>query len=306
LSKHAIPEPFSLEHAGIRLAVYRWGEPPKPGHGRPALLMSHGTGFCAAVWQSVAESLAADFVVYAIDMRGHGASSKPASAYHFADFAADITAIIDELQLSAAYAIGHSAGATDLLLAAVERPNAFRSIFAMEPTMLVAAMPGSEVTEHDERLETAKRKRAKFASYDDAFEHYRTRGIFRGWQPKLLRAYVCYAFESQPDGSVSPLCTPEIELAILTPIVQAMAGTYRGDARGNPFDALDRVRCPTLITTTERSLPIFKHMAEAAKQRIPHASPHQFEDVGHCVAQVQPDAVAALARRFWAEAGSTR
>jgi pimeloyl-ACP methyl ester carboxylesterase len=287
---------FSVEHGEVRLAVYRWGEPS----GQPALLTSHGTGFCAAVWQSVAEALASDFVVYALDRRGHGASSKPTHAYQFADFAEDVVTIIDRLQLTEAFAIGHSAGATDLLLAAVQRPCAFRCIFAMEPTIVVA--PSAGAAEHDERLETTKRKRATFISQDAVFEHYRTRGVFRGWQPELLLAYAQHAFERQPDGSVTPRCTPEIELATLGPIVQAMAGTYRGDHRGNPFDLLQQIRCPTLIATTEHSLPIFKHMAEAAKQRIPHATTHHFEAVGHCVAQVQPDAVVSVARSFWAAA----
>jgi pimeloyl-ACP methyl ester carboxylesterase len=293
-----IPEPFTLHNAAIKLAIYRWGD----AHvGRPAVLLTHGTGFCGPVWQAVAEALAREFVVYAIDRRGHGASSKPADAYHFADFAQDTVRIIDELQLEAAYAIGHSAGATDLLLAAALRPQAFRCIFAMEPTAMDTSAPGPRAEAHDQRMARAARRRATFESFDAVFEHYRSRPVFRAWQPELLQAYVRHGFESQPDGTVSLRCTPDIELAMLTHIASVMNGSYTGDSRGNPFETFDRISCPIRIATTEGSQPIFKQMAAAAKQRIAHASAHHFDGVGHNVAQMRPDVVVSAARAFWAE-----
>ena len=43
------------------------------------------------------------------------ASHKP-DAYHFLDYAEDVCRVIDALDLRDVYGIGHSAGATDLLL----------------------------------------------------------------------------------------------------------------------------------------------------------------------------------------------
>ena len=61
--------------------------------------------------------------VYALDRRGHGDSHKPAAnRYHFQDFAEDVCTAIEALDLSNIYGIGHSAGATDLLLAAKLKP----------------------------------------------------------------------------------------------------------------------------------------------------------------------------------------
>jgi pimeloyl-ACP methyl ester carboxylesterase len=243
-----IPEPIVLQNGETRLAVYRWG---RPSASRPALLLMHGTGFCGPVWRSVAEAFASDFVVYAVDRRGHGASSKPADAYHFADFAEDTVAIIDALPLRGAYAIGHSAGATDVLLAAVSRPDAFRCLFAMEPTAMDPAQSGHRTERDDEsreeRLAVAARRRSTFASFDEVLERYRTRPAFRAWQPELLEIYIRRGFEQRESGSVSLRCTPELERAMLDHIFRAMDGSYRGDARGNPFATLDRIRRPTRI-----------------------------------------------------------
>ncbi len=44
--------------------------------------------------------------------------------------------MIDALDLRDVYGIGHSAGATDLLLAAKLRPERFTRLFVMEPTVM--------------------------------------------------------------------------------------------------------------------------------------------------------------------------
>ena len=97
----------------------------------------HGTGFVAEVWDDVARELASDYSVYALDRRGHGDSHKPAAnRYHFQDFAEDVCTAIEALDLSNIYGIGHSAGATDLLLAAKLKPARFSRLFVMEPTVM--------------------------------------------------------------------------------------------------------------------------------------------------------------------------
>ena len=100
---------ISIGDPDARIALARWGDPGKP----PALLL-HGTGFVAEVWDDVARELAIDYTVYALDRRGHGDSHKPeADRYHFLDFADDVCRVIEALDLTDIYGIGHSAGATD-------------------------------------------------------------------------------------------------------------------------------------------------------------------------------------------------
>ncbi len=73
-----------IERPGARIAVARWGDAKS---GMPPILLVHGTGFVAEVWEDVARKLALNHIVYAFDRRGHGASHKPADQYHFLDFA---------------------------------------------------------------------------------------------------------------------------------------------------------------------------------------------------------------------------
>jgi pimeloyl-ACP methyl ester carboxylesterase len=288
------PHRFSIGPTDAEIAMLQWGESGKP----PALLV-HGTGFVADVWDEVARDLASTYTVYALDRRGHGASHKP-GAYHFLDFADDVCRVIDALGLREIYGIGHSAGATDLLLAAKLRPGLFTGLFVMEPTVMDprAARPGGLNDESLARVQSTLRRRTEFESADAVFERYRAAPTFADWTENSLRAYVRHGFTTLDDGRVRLCCTPEIESAILRPIYEAMERVYVGDARGNPFASLAEIDCPVRVTTAAKSGPIYKEMARRAVSLIPHVSTLVFEEAGHCVAQEVPEYVVEAIREF--------
>lgn len=289
-----ISQRFSIGPAGAEIAMLQWGESGKP----PALLV-HGTGFVAGVWDEVARDLVSTHTVYALDRRGHGGSHKP-RAYHFLDFADDVCRVIDALGLRDVYGIGHSAGATDLLLAAKLLPGRFTRLCVMEPTIMDprAARSGGLDEESLSRVQGALRRQAEFDSLDAVFNRYRAAPAFADWTETSLRAYVSHGFVPLRDGRVRLCCTPEIESAMLRPIYEAMTQVYIGDARGNPFAALAEIDCPVRVTTAAKSGPIYKVMAARAVSLLPHVSALIFENAGHCVAQEVPAAVVQAVREF--------
>jgi pimeloyl-ACP methyl ester carboxylesterase len=285
---------FSIGPADAQIAMLRWGE-----SGRTPALLLHGTGFVADVWDEVARDLAATYTVYALDRRGHGASHKP-GAYHFLDYAEDVCRVIDALGLRNVYGIGHSAGATDLLLAAKLLPGRFARLFVMEPTVMDprAARSGELSEDSLSRVQGTLRRRAEFDSADAVFERYRAAPAFADWTETSLRAYVRHGFAPLANGRVQLCCTPEIESAILRPIYQAMEQVYVGDARGNPFTSLSAIDCPVRVTTAAKSGPIYKEMASRAVSLIPRVSALTFDGAGHCVAQEAPAIVVKAVREF--------
>src|SRR5688500_7110769 len=59
---------------GVRIHYLRWGDGPS------TIVVLHPNSHCAGVWTPLAERLAGDeFTVIAVDLRGHGASDKPAT-----------------------------------------------------------------------------------------------------------------------------------------------------------------------------------------------------------------------------------
>ncbi|KYH00625.1 alpha/beta hydrolase [Bradyrhizobium sp. DOA1] len=285
---------FSIGPADAEIAMLQWGE-----SGRPPALLVHGTGFVADVWDEVARELASTYTVYALDRRGHGASHKP-GAYHFLDYADDVCRVVDALDLRDIYGIGHSAGATDLLLAAKMLPGCFTRLFVMEPTAMDpgAARSGGLSEASLARVQGTLRRRAEFDSADAAFARYRAAPAFADWTETSLRAYVRHGFALLDTGRVRLCCAPEIEAAILRPIYEVMEQVYVGDARGNPFATLAEIECPVRVTTAAKSDPIYKEMARRAVSLIPGVTTLVFENAGHCVAQEAPSAVVEAVREF--------
>jgi len=282
------PHRFSIGPDGQRLALVRWGEEDSR---KPSALLMHGTGFVAEVWDDVARELAADYTVYALNRRGHGDSHKPAAdRYHFQDFAEDVCIAIEALGLSNIYGIGHSAGATDLLLAAKLMPDRFSRLFVMEPTVMdprVARTDGLSDFAIG-AVQSVLRRQPEFENAESVFQRYRAAPAFVNWTASSLKAYIQHGFAAQEDGRVRLRCTPELESAILRPIFEAMEQVYIGDARGNPFAWLSEIACPMRVAIAEKSWPVYKEMASRAVALIPTASQWTFEGVGHCVGQENP------------------
>lgn len=80
----------------------------------------------------------------AFDLRGHGASGKPAdeAAYSLSTFAADLLSVLDALGWSSTVALGHSMGGMVLQTAALAAPARFDAIVLMDTShQAVAADP---------------------------------------------------------------------------------------------------------------------------------------------------------------------
>jgi pimeloyl-ACP methyl ester carboxylesterase len=292
-----------VEHAGGRIAVARWGDVDAS---KPPAMLVHGTGFVAEVWDEVARELARRYTVYGIDRRGHGASHKPSiDRYHFLDFASDVCAVVETLGLTDIFGVGHSAGATDLLLAARLLPGRFSRLFVMEPTVMDprARTDGALSDKAAAAILGTLRRQPEFDSAIAAFNRLRAAPAFVTWSEDALSAYVQHGFETLPDGRVRLLCRPEIEAAMLRPIFETIEQVYAGDERGNPFGSLTAIDCPVRVATAENSWAIYKEMAARAVVLIPGASRWTFDGVGHCVAQEAPDLLLRALETFVAQTG---
>lgn len=99
-----------------RFHYLRWGAEHTE---RPPMLLLHGITSSAQSWVRVGPALADRYRVYALDMRGHGDSIKPARGfYSLRQTADDALAFIHALELEQPIVMGHSwGGATAIVLA---------------------------------------------------------------------------------------------------------------------------------------------------------------------------------------------
>lgn len=82
----------------------------RAGSGAPVLLI-HGVGMDAAIWQPQIAAMQDRFDVIAIDMLGHGASPLPPENAGLSDFADQAIRLLDHLGLDRVAVVGHSMGA---------------------------------------------------------------------------------------------------------------------------------------------------------------------------------------------------
>lgn len=93
---------------GVKLEVLDWW-----GEGR-ALVLLHGAGCTAHIFEPFAPRFAPRHRVIAITRRGAGASAMPASGYSDERFGQDVLAVVDQLRLPRPVLVGHSMAGAEM------------------------------------------------------------------------------------------------------------------------------------------------------------------------------------------------
>ncbi|MGH7561820.1 MAG: alpha/beta fold hydrolase [Gemmatimonadales bacterium] len=188
--------------------------------------------------------------------------------------------------------LGHSFGGTATLLAAVREPERFRALVLLDPTMLSPARL-EQLREMRRRgedrsrplVQGALKRRAEFASEEEAFAYWREKPLFADWDDAAVRRYARNMLRPSPGGEGFELAWPaEWEawyyLSISTDVWEAL-------------DRLDPSR-PMLVVRGERS-DTFSAEAEAVlHEKRPSAALRLLPGQGHLFPQAAPEATADL------------
>jgi pimeloyl-ACP methyl ester carboxylesterase len=264
---------------GTRLACWDFG-----GKGQPVLML-HGTGLHGRCWAPVAELLRKGFRPLALDMRGHGASGRsPGGSYGWDLFATDTLAVLDQMRLAGStqvVGVGHSAGATALLLAEAARPHSFARLWGWEP---IIAVPGIDLTSRKsaELASRARRRRDQFGSPEEARAHFEGRGQFADFAPESLEAFLDGAFVESADGTLRLACDPEDE-----------ARMYEAALGHDAWGQLPQVCCPVKLSGGAKSTAVPPGELAPIANRLPAGELSVMPTVTHYGPFEAPAAVAA-------------
>lgn len=103
----------------------------------PLLVLLHGWGDVAATWQFVIDAFAKDWRVVAPDLRGFGLSEGNNDTYWFAEYVADLDALLEHLSPNTPVKlVGHSLGGNLVSLYAGVRPERVEKVVNLEGTGL--------------------------------------------------------------------------------------------------------------------------------------------------------------------------
>ena len=190
---------------GVRLSYLEWGRPDSP-----KVLMQHGIGLCAEIWNWTARRLASEFNVLSFDLRGHGDSEKPDGGYTFEEIGRDLSAAASTLGLERPAVVGHSAGGSAAVIAHALTPG------VLGQTVIIDSRVGgsralSSRPDLLERPARTRRKRTIWDSRDAIYEAYRGRSVFRSWEEAIFADYVDGGTRQLADGRLELKCPPEVE-----------------------------------------------------------------------------------------------
>jgi pimeloyl-ACP methyl ester carboxylesterase len=104
--------------------------------------------------------------------------------------------------------IGHSLGAVATMYAALSRPELFGSLVLIEPIFLppqvlqmVAANP--DILNDIPVIRNTARRRTHWPTRDAAFEHFRSKAVFKRWPDSSLWDYVNHALRRDNAGEIT-------------------------------------------------------------------------------------------------------
>ena len=160
--------------------------------------------------------------------------------------------VIEALDLSDIYGIGHSAGATDLLLAAKLLPKRFSRLFVMEPTVMDPRAVRADGAGLSDMVDGCRAERAAPPGRvrerrDGVPALSRRTGVCGHGRQSSLRAYIRHGFAPlrRRPGTTALHAGDRVGHHCVR-ICEAMEQVYTGDDRGNPFAWLTEIDCPVL------------------------------------------------------------
>jgi pimeloyl-ACP methyl ester carboxylesterase len=276
-----------------------WGEVDAP-----KLFMLHGWMDVGASFQFLVDALERDWCVIAPDWRGFGRSAWCADGYWFADYIADLEALLDRFAPDgAARLVGHSLGGNVVNLYAGIRPERVARVVSLEGFGIPAEGPDAAPGKYVKWLD-ALRDPPAFAPYANLSA---VADRLQKNNPRLPRDkaefLASHWAEALPDGSARLVSDPRHKLPF--PIVYRMEEVRAVWAR---------VSAPVLwVAATESFIPSWLNEhpeGEAATNslegirarvaQLPHGELVTIAEAGHMLHLDRPEAVAAAIEPFLA------
>ena len=271
------PHPTRWRLRGLDLAGQTWG-PPRP-HEVPIVLV-HGFLDHAGTWDEVAARLTGHIV--APDLRGHGQSAwcGPTETYHFAEYIADLDALVTALG-GRAIVVGHSLGGTIASTWAGARPERAAGLVVVDGLGLADGLheSASRLRGWLDEVAAGPRAHRAFATVDDAAD--RLRAAHPYLTPSRARALASRGTRAAEGGWVWSF-DPRHRFRYPTP--------YRQDTHRR---ILAEYPGPTLVVTPEKSTFNADESARTAAA-IPHATHVRIAAAGHMVPLEAPGALAGV------------
>ncbi len=268
--------------------LYEYG-----GDGTP-LHMALANGFPPETYIPLLEPLTANYFAFSLPPRPLWSDPPaPSTAQSWEVMAMDILAGLDAHNLTDVVGVGHSMGGVATLIAATVRPERFRAVVLLDPTVLpphvMFGIRAMQMVGQRERLPLVKRalrRRNQFESQQQAFDYWRGKRLFKDWSDEALWHYVRGLTHPNGSGgySLKLKWTREWEAQYyMTPYTQV-------------WRTIRQVRgvLPVLAIRGTTSNTFFEGAAQRMQALLPEMTLREIDGHGHLFPQSAPDETRAI------------
>jgi pimeloyl-ACP methyl ester carboxylesterase len=251
--------------------------------GDPVALI-HGSLVDRHSWDRIVPGLAQVMEVVTYDRRGHGESASAPRPHPVRDDAADLAALLEELNIYPAHIVAHSYGGAVALRLAIDRPEMVRSLSIHETPFIGLLCDDPATATEGEHLRAGAEE---------------LRALVRSGQPALAARRLVQIFSAEP-GAWGRL-TPEVQ-RIFTRTVHRWAEEFDDPDAFLPDVAGSReIMVPTLLTVGAQS-PGFLHRITAdLGLLLRNSETLEIPGVGHAPHQARPQQYVGLLLTFLLE-----
>ncbi|MDX2107224.1 MAG: alpha/beta hydrolase [Candidatus Melainabacteria bacterium] len=219
-----------VETRDLKFALWHW----KGSEESKKILFIHATGFHSRVFDQVIKHLP-NYDCFAIDMRGHGLSSKPQPPYIWTEFSKDIISIAQNLNLQFDLGIGHSMGGHSLCGAAAIEPI-FKSLLLIDPIIVKKDLYGTIDLKDPHPV---LKRRNNWKSAEEMYDVLQKKKPFHTWNKEVLMDYCFHGLLPRVDEEGMLLaCPPAVEGSIYNNSLSNEA---------NPYSYLNKINVPVRI-----------------------------------------------------------
>ena len=264
--------------------------------GKPVLHVLHGNGYCSKMYWPLLAELVPYFDLFLSDAQGHGESDHGGRFVGW-DRSAELAALAFTSQQAQfggvpVIGLGHSFGGVLTALIQAEQPNLFSEIVLLDPVLFTPGMlAGMQMLDwigwypHNPMAKKAHKRRCHWPDKTLCHQYLYERGMFKGWAPEALSAYIEHALTHDAHGSQLK-CQSSREAEIFGSFPRAL------------WRKLKRAEGAKLLVYGDETYPF---VGKSARYWQKHRPQLQIEKVagGHCFMQQFPSATAALLKTHW-------
>ena len=252
------------------------------GAGKPTLLFCNGFGCNQHIWDHLTPMLADHYQLVFFDQLGTGEADltayDPQRYTTMQDYAHDVVEICEALQLYNTVIIGHSAGATIAMLAAIAAPQYFSKAVLLATSPCYLNEPG----------------------YRGGFERADVLAVLATMQTDYQAWTIMFATmligQDHPESLGYKLAENFCQ-ADLTIARQFARLAYLADHRAE----VPQLRLPTLLLQCSEDVAVPPEVGEYLLAHLPHATLVTLRTTGHCPHLSAPLEVLAALQAFLAE-----